>query len=73
MLKIFEKIFQKLHKQRDRLSRLNVLEKLIIMLGTNMMTVQNIAIDYGVLKSRVCDAVKWIEETLIKDGAFSCF
>ena len=31
----------------------------------------NIAFDYGVPKSRICDAVKWVEQTLIRDGTFS--
>jgi hypothetical protein len=29
------------------------------------------AFDYGVLKSRICDAVQWVEKTLIKDGCFA--
>jgi DNA-binding transcriptional regulator GbsR (MarR family) len=32
---------------------------------------QNIAFDYGVSKSRISDAVKWVEQTLIKDGTFA--
>ena len=31
----------------------------------------NIAFDYDVSKSRISDAVKWVETTLVKDGAFS--
>lgn len=31
----------------------------------------NIAFDYGVSKSTICDAIKWAEETLVKDGKFS--
>ncbi|MDR0691208.1 MAG: transposase family protein [Streptococcaceae bacterium] len=74
MLQILEKAFKELHKQGGRPSRLSVLDKLIIMLGYyhDYRTMQNIAFDYGVSKSRVCDAVKWTEETLIKDDAFSC-
>ena len=32
---------------------------------------QNIAFDYSVSKSRISDAVKWVEQTLIKDGSFA--
>ena len=30
-----------------------------------------IAFDYVVSKSRISDAVKWVESTLIKDGTFA--
>lgn len=32
---------------------------------------KNIAFDYGVVKSTICDSIKWVENTLIKDGTFS--
>jgi hypothetical protein len=32
---------------------------------------ENRAFDYGVSKSRSCDAVQWVEKTLIKDGCFA--
>jgi hypothetical protein len=31
----------------------------------------NIAFDYDVSKSRISDAVKWVENTIIKDGTFA--
>ena len=34
-------------------------------------TMTNIAFDYGVSKSRISDAVKWVEQTLIREGTFS--
>ena len=34
-------------------------------------TMKSIAFDYDVSKSRVYDAVKWVENTLIKDVTFS--
>ncbi|MDR1240414.1 MAG: IS5/IS1182 family transposase, partial [Oscillospiraceae bacterium] len=34
-------------------------------------TMENISFDYGVSKSRISDAVKWVEQTLIKNGTFS--
>ncbi len=32
---------------------------------------KNIAFDYGVVKSTICESINWIEQTLIKDGTFS--
>jgi len=31
----------------------------------------NIAFDYGVNKQRICEAISWVEQVLIKDGMFS--
>ena len=32
---------------------------------------ENIAFDYGVHKQRICEAITWVEQELIKDGTFS--
>lgn len=32
---------------------------------------ENIAFDYGVVKSTICDSINWVETVLIKDGTFS--
>ena len=32
---------------------------------------ENIAWDYDVSKSRISDAIKWVEETLVQDGRFA--
>ncbi|MDR0614595.1 MAG: transposase family protein [Lactobacillales bacterium] len=73
MLKILESAFKKLHKQGGCPSRLSILDKLVIMLSYyhDYRTMQNIAFDYGVSKSRICDAVKWVEDVLIKNGTFA--
>ena len=34
-------------------------------------TLENIAFDYGVRKQRVCEAIAWVEQVLIKDGTFT--
>ena len=31
----------------------------------------HIGFDYNISKSRISDAVKWVEDTLLKDGTFS--
>jgi predicted DNA-binding protein YlxM (UPF0122 family) len=73
MLEILEKEYAELHKQGGRPPRLSVLDKLVVMLGYyhDYRTMTNIAFDYDVSKSRISDAVKWVENTLIKDGTFS--
>ena len=70
---ILENAFALEHRQGGRPPRLDVLEKLVITLGYyhDYRTMQNIAFDYGVSKSRISDAVKWVEQTLVKDGAFA--
>jgi hypothetical protein len=73
MLGILEGAFIREHAQGGRPPRLSVLDKLVVTLGYyhDYRTMQNIAFDYGVSKSRVCDAVKWVERTLVKDGGFA--
>lgn len=34
-------------------------------------SMDNIAFDYRVVKSTICDSIKWVENTLIKDGTFA--
>ncbi len=55
-----------------RASVLSVLDKLIIMLQyyCEYRTMDNIAFDYGTNKSTVYYAIKWAEETLIKNKTF---
>jgi predicted DNA-binding protein YlxM (UPF0122 family) len=73
MLEILEKEYAELHKQGGRPPRLSVLDKLVVMFGYyhDYRTMTNIAFDYDVSKSRISDAVKWVEATLINEGTFS--
>jgi predicted DNA-binding protein YlxM (UPF0122 family) len=73
MLTILEEKYEQLHKQGGRPSRLSVLDKLVITLGyyREYRTMHHIGFDYDVSKSRISDAVKWVEDTLLKSGAFS--
>jgi hypothetical protein len=73
MLELLECEFEKLHHAGGRPPRLSVLDKLVVMLGYyhDYRTMENIAFDYNVSKSRISDAVKWVEKTLIEDGTFS--
>ncbi len=73
ILAYLENASKELHKQGGRPSRLSVLDKLVVTLGyyQDYRTMENIAFDYNVSKSRISDAIKWVEETLIKSGEFS--
>ena len=73
MLDILECAYKELHEQGGRPPRLSVLDKLVVTLGYyhDYRTMSNIAFDYDVSKSRISDAVKWVENTLIQDGTFS--
>lgn len=73
MFQILENDYQRKHKLGGRPPKLSVLDKLMIMLQyyREYRAMDNIAFDYGVSKSTICDAIKWVEETLVKDGKFS--
>lgn len=69
----FEKIFQmlndafiNLHAPGGRPARLSVFDRLMITIEYthNNSTMDNIATDYGVSKSRISDAIKWVKKTL---------
>ena len=66
-------VYQKLHEKGGKPPTLTVLDKLIITLGywREYRAYRNIAFDYGVGKSAIGDAVIWVENTLIKNKAFS--
>jgi hypothetical protein len=72
-LSVLERAFEELHKQSGWPPRLTVLDKWIITLAYyhDYRTMVNIGFDYDVSKSRISGAVKWVEQTLIKDGVFS--
>lgn len=73
MLEILNNKYIELHKQGGKNPKLSVLDKLIITLGyyREYRSMKNIAFDYGVAKSTICDSINWVEQTLIKDGTFS--
>jgi hypothetical protein len=73
MLTILEEEFEQLHNQGGRPPRLSVLDKLVVTLGyyREYRTMHHIGFDYGVSKSRISDAVKWVEDTLLQNGTFS--
>lgn len=72
MLEILEGADRYKRRKGGRPSVLSVLDKLVIMLQyyREYRTMDNIAFDYGTNKSTVYYAIKWAEETLIKNKAF---
>ena len=73
MLTILESAYKEMRKKGGRKRKLSVLDMLIIMLGYYhaYRTMENIAFDYGVHKQRICEAIAWVEQVLIKDGSFT--
>lgn len=73
MLEVLKKKRADEHKKGGRPPRMSEVEKLCCALSywREYRTMRNIAYDRGVAASLVCDAVKWVEDTLIKSGLFS--
>jgi hypothetical protein len=73
MYGILQAAYKVLHIKGGKPPKLSVLDKLVITLGywREYRTYRNIAFDYGVGKSAIGNSVIWVEDTLIKDGAFS--
>lgn len=78
--KVFDKMYsillatyEILHEKGGKPPKLTVLDKLVITIGywREYRTYRNIAFDYGVSKSAIGNAIIWVEDTLIKNGAFS--
>lgn len=73
MLAILERAYEEMRRKGGRKRKLSVLDMLVIMLGYyhDYRTMENIAFDYAVHKQRICEAIAWVEQVLIKDGTFS--
>ncbi len=81
MLAIMERAYEEMrkkggrrrNKKGGRRRKLSVLDMLVILLGYyhDYRTMENIAFDYNVHKQRICEAISWAEQVLIKDGTFA--
>lgn len=73
MFAILESAYKEMRKKGGRERKLSVLDMLIIMLGYyhDYRTMENIAFDYGIHKQRICEAIAWVEQVLVKDGTFA--
>jgi hypothetical protein len=72
MKNILPKEVTKLHKAGGRPSKLAVAEKLTATLKylREYRTMESIVADYGAAKSRICETIPWVEDTLAKDKTF---
>jgi hypothetical protein len=73
MLAILNRAYEEMRKKGGRKRKLSVLDMLVITFGYyhDYRTMENIAFDYAVHKQHICEAVMWVEQTLIKDGMFA--
>ena len=73
MKTILQKEYVKLHKYGGKPPKLTVEDKLMITLKylREYRTMDHIGYDYGVSKSTVSHSIKWVEDTLRKDGTFA--
>lgn len=73
MLSVLETAYAEMRKKGGRKRKLSVLDMLIITLGYyhDYRTMENIAFDYGVHPQRVCEAIAFVEQALIKSSEFS--
>lgn len=54
-----------------RKKKLSTEEQLILTLKYNRYYITQKAFEFGVGEETVCDTIRWVEDTLIKDGTFS--
>ena len=73
MLEILKKAYAEKHRRRGRKPKLSIEDQLLAALEywREYRTYAHIAANYGIDESNIYRSIKWIEETLIKDGTFS--
>ena len=73
MLKLLNESYRIENLRGGHPPKLSVLDRLVIMLSyyRDYRTMENIAFEYGVAKSTICECVKWVENILIKSEEFS--
>lgn len=73
MVEILKKSYAEKHRRRGRKPKLSIENQLLAALEywREYRTYAHIAASYGIAESNMYRNIKWIEETLIKDGTFS--
>ena len=73
MLAILDDAYKEMRKRGGPKRKLTVLDMLVVFFAYyhDYRTMENIGFDYGVHKQRICEAVAWVEQTLVKDGTFA--
>ncbi|MHB9291111.1 hypothetical protein Holit_00183 [Hollandina sp. SP2] len=73
MLSILQKEYNALYQKGGKPPKLKVKDELDITLKylREYRTMDSIAAEYGVCKGAVCLSIQWVEDTLVRDGAFA--
>ena len=73
MEKVLQEKYSKDHAKGGRKPKLSTRDRLCVFLMyyREYRTMENIAIDYGVANSTLCDAIHWTEDTLVKSELFA--
>lgn len=73
MVEILRKSYAEKHRRRGRKPKLSIEDQLLAALEywREYRTYAHIAASYGIAESNIYRSIKWIEDTLIKDGTFS--
>ena len=73
IVEILKKSYAEKHKRRGRKPKLSIENQLLAALEywREYRTYAHIAASYGIAESNIYRSIKWIENTLIKDGTFS--
>ena len=73
MAEILEKGYAEKHRRRGRTPKLSIEDLLLATLEylREYRTYAHIAASYGIAESNIYRGIKWVEDTLIRDGTFS--
>ena len=73
MVEILQKSYAEKHRRRGRSAKLSMEDLLLATLEylREYRTYAHIAASYGIAESNIYRGIKWVEDTLIRDGRFS--
>ena len=73
MVEILRKGYAEKHRRRGRTPKLSIENQLLATLEylREYRTYAHIAASYGIAESNIYRRIKWVEDTLIRDGTFS--
>ena len=73
MVEILRKGYAQKHRRRGRTPKLSIEDLLLATLEylREYRTYAHIAASYGIAESNIYRGIKWVEDTLIRDGTFS--
>ena len=73
MVEILQKGYAEKHRRRGRKPKLSIEDLLLATLEylREYRTYAHIAASYGIAESNIYRGIKWVEDTLVRDGTFS--